>query len=134
MRSATVELASPAIASSSDGVTAGISTCRGMRSRSVPGTCARCRPTASARRVSAPSQTQALCAILFLYKNVLGREIGELELVHARRRRKIPVVLTREEVRAVLDHLEGVPKLFCTLLYGTGLRLMEGLRLRCGAL
>ena len=61
---------------------------------------------------------------------VLGREIGELELVRARRRRKIPVVLTREEVRAVLDHLEGVPKLFCLLLYGTGLRLMEGLRLR----
>src|SRR5262245_31986550 len=76
---------------------------------------------ATARRVSPATQTQALCAVLFLYRAVLGREIGEIELVRARRRRKIPVVLTREEVRSVLERLDGTEKLFCTLLYGTGL-------------
>jgi integron integrase len=82
-------------------------------------------------KVSASTQTQALCALLFLYRNVLDREIGELDgLVRARRRRKLPVVLTREEVRSVLVHLRGPDHLFLALLYGTGMRLMEGLRLR----
>jgi integron integrase len=85
---------------------------------------------ATARRISPATQTQALCALLFLYRHVLSREIGDLDVVRARRRPKIPVVLTRDEVRSVLDRLEGADKLFCTLLYGTGLRLMEGLRLR----
>ena len=83
------------------------------------------------RRVSASTQTQALCALLFLYRTVLEREVGELEgLVRARRRRKLPVVLTREEVRVVLAGLEELDRLFLTLLYGTGMRLMEALRLR----
>jgi integron integrase len=82
-------------------------------------------------KVSASTQTQALCALLYLYQEVLGKKIGELEgLVRARRRRHLPVVLTRDEARQVLSYLEGTDRLFLTLLYGTGLRLMEGLRLR----
>lgn len=82
-------------------------------------------------RVSPSTQTQALCAILFLYRHVLDREIGELEgLVRARRTRRLPVVLTPEEVKSILSHIEGVDHLFLSLLYGTGMRLMEALRLR----
>ncbi|HSK80705.1 MAG TPA: integron integrase [Thermoanaerobaculia bacterium] len=77
------------------------------------------------------SETYAVVALLFLYRTVLEREVGELEgLVRARRRRKLPVVLTREEVRVVLAGLEELDRLFLTLLYGTGMRLMEALRLR----
>lgn len=83
------------------------------------------------KRVSASTQTQALCALIFLYRTVLDRELGELEgLVRARRRRRLPVVLTRDEVKAVFGHLTGAEHLFFSLLYGTGMRLMEGLRLR----
>lgn len=83
------------------------------------------------RRVSPSTQTQALCALLFLYRTVLEREVGDLEgLVRAKRRRKLPVVLTREEVKSILSHLQGRDHLLVTLLYGTGMRLMEGLRLR----
>jgi integron integrase len=82
-------------------------------------------------RVSASTQTQALCAVLFLYRTVLGRDVGELEgLVRAKRRRKLPVVLTVEEVKRILANVEGVERLFLSLLYGTGLRLTEALRLR----
>ncbi len=81
-------------------------------------------------QVSASTQTQALCGLLFLYRVVLAKEIGELELVRAKRMRRLPVVLTPDEVRSVLGHLQGVEHLFLTLLYGTGMRLMEGLRLR----
>jgi len=83
------------------------------------------------RRVSASTQSQALCALLFLYKTVLGRDLGELEgLIRAKRRRRLPVVLTQAEVRDVLSRLTGEDRLFLSLLYGTGMRLMEGLRLR----
>jgi integron integrase len=82
-------------------------------------------------RVSASTQTQALCALLFLYRTVLDREVGELEgLVRARRRRKLPVVLTQEEVKSILARLQGDDRLFLSLLYGTGMRLAEALRLR----
>ena len=82
-------------------------------------------------QVSASTQTQALCALLFLYRTVLEKEVGELEgLVRAKRRRKLPVVLTPEEVRKILSHLTGVDRLFLSLLYGTGLRIAELLRLR----
>ena len=74
---------------------------------------------------------QALCALVFLYKHVLGQSVGELEdVVRAKRRRRIPVVLTRDEVREILRHVDGVPWIVLTLLYGTGMRLMECLRLR----
>jgi integron integrase len=82
-------------------------------------------------KVSASTQTQALCSLLFLYRTVLDKEVGELEgLVRARRRRKLPVVLSPEEVKKIFFHLAGVDRLFLSLLYGTGMRLTECLRLR----
>ena len=82
-------------------------------------------------RVSASTQNQALAALLFLYRYVLGREVGELgDVVRARRPRRLPVVLTREEVKAVLRELHGDKWLMGSLRYGAGLRLMECLRLR----
>ncbi len=83
------------------------------------------------RQVAASTQNQALSALLFLYRNVLERPLGDLgEVVRARRPKRLPVVLTREEVRAVLANLHGVNRLVASLLYGAGLRLLEGLRLR----
>ena len=81
--------------------------------------------------VAASTQTQALSALLFLYRNVLGRELGELgELVRARRPRRLPVVLSRVEVKQVLDALPDERRLVVALLYGAGLRLLECLELR----
>jgi len=82
-------------------------------------------------KVSASTQNQALSALLFLYRHVLGRPIGDLgEVVRARRPTRLPVVLTRAEVKAVLGHLAGDKWLMASLMYGAGLRLMECLRLR----
>jgi integron integrase len=82
-------------------------------------------------RVSASTQNQALSALLFLYRHVLDRELEGLgTAVRARIGRALPVVLTREEVRAVLAQLHGTRRLQGTLLYGAGLRLLECLRLR----
>ncbi len=82
-------------------------------------------------KVSPSTQNQALSALLFLYRHVIGREIGELgEVVRAQRQQRIPVVLTRDEVKAVLENLNGEKWLIASLLYGSGLRLMECLRLR----
>jgi integron integrase len=81
--------------------------------------------------VSASTQTQALSALLFLYRHVIGREVGELAgLVRARKSRRLPVVLTRDEVKSVLSQLDGDRWLMASLMYGSGLRLMECLRLR----
>lgn len=83
------------------------------------------------KHVSASTQNQALCSILFLYKNVLRKNLGWMEnLVKAQRSKRIPVVFTQSEVREVFKHLEGVVKLICSLLYGSGLRLGEALNLR----
>lgn len=83
------------------------------------------------RKVSASTQNQAMSAILFLYKEVLGHELEWLQNVErAKRPLRMPVVLTGNEVRAVLARLEGRPWLMASLLYGTGLRLMECVRLR----
>lgn len=83
------------------------------------------------RNVSASTQNQALSAILFLYRKVLGLELDWLDgLVRARRPSRLPVVLTRDEVTRVLDHLTGTPRLMGSLLYGSGLRLLECARLR----
>jgi integron integrase len=82
-------------------------------------------------KVSASTQNQALSALLFLYRNVLGRKIGDLgEVIRARKPRHIPAVMTREEVKAVLSHLKSDKWLMASLMYGAGLRLMECLRLR----
>lgn len=81
--------------------------------------------------VSASTQTQALSALLFLYRHVIGREVGDLgDLVRARKPERIPVVMTRDEVRAVLGQLDKDVLLAASLMYGCGLRLMECLRLR----
>jgi integron integrase len=86
---------------------------------------------AAAGRVSASTQNQALCALLFLYRDVLQLDLGRVdEVVRARRTRRIPAVLTRDEVRLVLAHLDGTHALIAGLLYAGGLRLMEALRLR----
>jgi len=83
------------------------------------------------QHVSASTQTQALSALLFLYRHVLDRQLGELgELVRARKQKRLPVVLTRDEVRDVLGCLQGDKRLMASLMYGSGLRLMECLRLR----
>jgi integron integrase len=82
-------------------------------------------------KVSASTQNQALSALLFLYRHVLDREIGDLgEVIRARKPRHLPAVMTREEVKAVLANLAGDKWLMASLMYGAGLRLMECLRLR----
>jgi len=81
--------------------------------------------------VAASTQNQALSALLFLYKEVLRHEIGWLEKVErAKKPPKLPVVLSRGEVKQVFAHLHGTPRLMADLLYGSGLRLMECVRLR----
>ncbi len=87
------------------------------------------------RKVSASTQNQALQAILFLYRKVLSMELAWLDdVVRAKTQRRIPVVLSRTEVAAVLATLNGQYQLIGKLLYGSGLRLMECLRLRVIAL
>ena len=81
--------------------------------------------------MSASTQNQALAALLFLYRTVLGGDVGNLEgVIRARKRQGLLVVLTVGEVLAVLHHLDGAEALVAQLLYGGGLRLMEALRLR----
>ena len=82
-------------------------------------------------RVAASTQNQALSALLFLYQQVLERRLDFMDNVErVKRPPKIPVVLTRAEARAVLNHLQGPYQLMGELLYGSGLRLLECLRLR----
>ncbi len=81
--------------------------------------------------VSASTQNQALHAILFLYEQVLGKKIERMEnVVRAKRAVRVPVVLARQEVLAVLSRMSGTPRLMAMLLYGAGLRVMECCRLR----
>jgi integron integrase len=82
------------------------------------------------RDVAASTQNQALCALLFLYGAVLGAPLNELDVVRANRPKRLPVVLTREEVARVLAGTVGVPGLVCRLQYGAGLRVLEALQLR----
>lgn len=82
-------------------------------------------------KVAASTQNQALAAILFLYRHVIFYDIGDLsDVIRARKPVRLPVVLTREEVRAVLAQLEGRERVMASLLYGSGLRLTECLHLR----
>ena len=80
--------------------------------------------------VAASTQNQALAALLFLYGPVLGRPLDALTVVRAARPVRLPVVLSRGEVQAVLGRLTGVPRLVGLLLYGSGLRVLESVRLR----
>ena len=82
-------------------------------------------------RVTASTQNQALCALVFLYRRVVGLDLADLERIEwAKAPRRLPVVLTRGEVRSVLDAMRGAPQLVCRILYGSGLRLVECLSLR----
>ena len=81
------------------------------------------------RNVAASTQNQALSALLFLYKKVLHQDLGPIEAMRARKPKRLPSVLTKAEIRRVLDHLSGTHLLMAKLLYGSGLRLMECLRL-----
>src|SRR5437867_499539 len=82
-------------------------------------------------KVAASTQNQALSALLFLYRDVLELDLPWLDgVVRAKRPERLPVVLTREEVRAMLRQLGGVPRLMSCLLYGSGLRVLECCRLR----
>jgi integron integrase len=83
------------------------------------------------RKVSASTQNQALAAILFLYKEVLEVELPRLtQIVRAKPSQHLPVVLSRMEVDQVLQQMSGTARVIASLLYGSGLRLSEGLRLR----
>lgn len=83
------------------------------------------------RKVAASTQNQALNALVFLYKNVLERPLGEVaDVVRARRPQRLPVVLSAREVKGLLLHLNGSYWLAACLMYGSGLRLMEAVRLR----
>jgi integron integrase len=83
------------------------------------------------RNVAASTQNQALSAILFLYKVVLDRRLERVEdVLRAKKPQRLPVVFTREEVRAVLARMQADKAVMASLLYGSGLRLMECLRLR----
>ena len=83
------------------------------------------------KKVSPSTQTQALSALLFLYRAVLRVQLPwVLNVVRAKPSRAIPVVLTRAEVRLLLGHLHGIPWLVASLLYGSGCRLVETLQLR----
>lgn len=82
-------------------------------------------------RVSPSTQNQALSALLFLYRDVLAQPLAHpRDYLRALRPRRLPIVLSKSEVRQLLAKVDGVDRLVCTLLYGAGLRLLEGLRLR----
>jgi integron integrase len=86
---------------------------------------------ATQRKVSASTQNQAKAALLFLYRKVLDIELAWLdEVVQARTKKRLPVVLTSREVRDMLAELNGTMWLIASMLYGTGMRVLEGLRLR----
>lgn len=83
------------------------------------------------KKVAASTQNQALSAILFLYQKVLMMKLDWIDdVVRAKRPKRLPVVLTQDEVRSILNAMRGTNALIAKLLYGTGMRLMEGLRLR----
>src|SRR5712691_6416608 len=83
------------------------------------------------KRVSASTQAQALSALVFLYRHVLDDALPWINgLIRAQRRRKLPVVLTRDEVWRLLAAMKGTARLVAAILYGGGLRLLEALRLR----
>jgi len=82
------------------------------------------------RNVAASTRNQALSALLFLYREVLEMDPGPVDAVRAKRPKRLPTVLTKEEVRAVIAAMSGTNRLIARLLYGSGLRLIECLRLR----
>ncbi len=82
------------------------------------------------RNVASSTQNQALCAVIFLYKHVLKIDISEFDIIWAKKPKKLPVVFTKEEVKQTINNLNGTAWLVGNILYGSGLRLIECLRLR----
>jgi len=82
------------------------------------------------RKVAASTQNQALSALLFLYEKVLHQEVGSVDAVRARKPKRLPTVLTKTEALHVIKAMSGVPQLLAKLLYGSGLRALESVRLR----
>jgi site-specific recombinase XerD len=82
------------------------------------------------RKASASTQNQAFSALLFLYQQVLQIDLPRVDALRANRPKRLPVVLSKDEVRRILDRLDGREKLMVQLLYGTGMRLLEVCRLR----
>lgn len=83
------------------------------------------------RNVAASTQNQALCSLIFFYEQILDLNVGRLQnLTYASKKKNLPVVLSEDEARVILNYLSGVKKLIASLLYGSGLRISECLRLR----
>ncbi len=83
------------------------------------------------RKVAASTQNQAFCALIFLYREVLHMDMNDkINICYAKRPETLPVVFTHEEIREILAHMDGIHWIMGHLLYGSGLRLMECLRLR----
>jgi integron integrase len=85
---------------------------------------------AMTRQVNASTQNQAFAALLFLYRDILEKEIENVDAIRAKHSTRLPVVLSPSEVRELLEHMEGTTKLVAQLLYGCGMRLGECIRLR----
>ena len=85
---------------------------------------------ATRRKVAASTQNQALSAIIFLYKEVLGQPLDSVKVVRARKPKRIPTVLTKDEALRIINAMTGTYRLMAKLLYGSGLRLNECIRLR----
>jgi len=86
---------------------------------------------ATSAHMSASTQNQALHAILFLFEQILGKKIARLDgVIRAKQPVRVPIVLARQEVLAVLNRMSGTPRLMAMLLYGSGMRLLECCRLR----
>jgi len=84
-------------------------------------------------KVASSTQNQALNALLFLYRYVLGKDLKAINAVRAKKPKKMPTVMTRSEISKVLKGMSGVHKLMAMIIYGSGLRLMECIRLRVEA-
>lgn len=83
------------------------------------------------RNVAGATQNQALCSIVFLYNHVIEKDMQGLEnLSYSKKAKRLPTVLSKEEVRGVISNMSGMPKLITFLMYGTGMRISEALRLR----
>ena len=83
------------------------------------------------KRVAASTQNQALNSVVFLYRNVVKKDVGDFSMfTRARKGKHLPVVISREEVSALLSRMNGVEQLVCKMMYGTGMRVSEALRLR----
>lgn len=82
------------------------------------------------RQVSAATQNLALCAIIFVYRHVLNKEIKDLQYAFTKKQPRLPTVLSAQEAEQIINQLDGKYKLLCALLYGTGARINEALQLR----